>query len=176
MRIIGIDPSLTATGIATLDECETIITRPGDDLNRLRRIVSEVAYRAYGADLAVIEGLSFGNRNGKSAERGALHWMIRDRLDRDKVPIAVVPPTSRARYATGKGNAGKDAVMIACVQRLPLLVSNNNEADAAILLAMGMDHAGYPLVPMPATHRAALLNIAWPRTAREPIDAQAVTE
>jgi crossover junction endodeoxyribonuclease RuvC len=163
LKVVGVDPSLTATGIATREHSATISIKPsGDELHRLRRIVIEVAEVCFGADLVLLEGLSFGNHTGKAAERGALHWMLRDRLDRDQVPVAIVPPTTRARYATGKGNAGKDAVMIACVQRIPIMVTNNNEADAVVLLAMGLDHLGAPLVAMPAHHRAALSGVAWP--------------
>jgi crossover junction endodeoxyribonuclease RuvC len=163
MKVIGIDPSLTGTGVATIHEATTItVKNNGDELARLRTIVTTVAGLATGYDLAIIEGLSFGSQHGKQSERAALHWMLRDRLDGLGIPVAVVAPTARAKYATGKGNAAKDAVMIACVQRLPILVSNNNEADAAILLAMGLDHLGTPMVAMPASHRLALDAIDWP--------------
>lgn len=162
-KVIGIDPSLTGTGIAAITGCDTITVKfDGDELHRLRAIIVAVLDACYSADLVVIEGLSLASRTGKHAERAALHWMLRDQLDRNRIPAAIVPPTCRARYATGKGNAGKDAVMIACVQRLPLMVTNNNEADAAVLLAMGFDHLGEPLAPMPVHHRSALAGCAWP--------------
>jgi crossover junction endodeoxyribonuclease RuvC len=163
LRVIGVDLSLTATGIATINGAETISTKfDGYELNRFRAIVARVSLICEHADLVMLEGLSYGSHTGKAAERGALHWMVRDQLDLADVPVAIVPPTSRARYATSKGNAGKDAVMIACVQRIPIMVTNNNEADAAILLTMGLDHLGHPLVTMPAHHRAALNGVTWP--------------
>jgi crossover junction endodeoxyribonuclease RuvC len=163
--VVGVDPSLTATGVATPSFVDTI--RVGvcvDEQTRLRTVVGAVIAACRDAHLVVLEGLSYGNHTGKAAERGALHWMIRDRLDQLHIPVAVAPPAARARYATGRGNSGKDAVMIACVQRLgsAITVSNNNEADAAVLLAMGLDHVGAPLVPMPAQHRAALGGVSWP--------------
>jgi crossover junction endodeoxyribonuclease RuvC len=163
--VVGVDPSLTATGVVTADYADTILhgpCTPDLELSRLRTIVGAVASAAKGADLVVLEGLALASTTGKAAERGALHWMIRDRLDRECVPVAVVPPACLKRYITGKGNAGKAAVLIACVQRLPILVSNEDEADAAVLLAMGLDHVGAPLVPMPAHHRAALGGVSWP--------------
>ena len=41
-------------------------------------------------------------------------------------------------------------------------VTNNNEADALVLAAMGADHLGAPLVDLPQTHRAALDAVQWP--------------
>jgi crossover junction endodeoxyribonuclease RuvC len=161
-RVLGVDLSLTATGLATVDEAYTVTIRGDTELDRLRRIVGTVAGLARPMDLVVLEGLSFNSHTGKQAERSALHWMVRDRLDLDGVPVAICPPTVRARYATGRGNAGKDQVMIACVQRLPILVSNNNEADAAWLLALGLDHLGVPLAQLPAAHRTALGGVDWP--------------
>ncbi|NUS59160.1 MAG: hypothetical protein HOV66_30530, partial [Streptomycetaceae bacterium] len=68
------------------------------------------------------------------------------------------------KYATGKGNAGKDEVLAAVVRRYPdVEVSNNNEADALVLRAMGCDHLGQPLAVVPQTHRAALDKVAWPQ-------------
>lgn len=162
-NIIGVDPSLTGTGVASRNEADTIIPPKGlSELDRLRYLVREVTARCYTADLVILEGLSYGSHMGKQAERGALHWMIRDALDGADVPVAVCPPSTRAKYATGHGGAGKDEVMIACVHRIPIMVSNNNEADAAVLAAMGHDHLGDPLTQMPAAHRSALLGVSWP--------------
>jgi crossover junction endodeoxyribonuclease RuvC len=152
--VLGVDPSMTATGLATRDEAGTFETKPdawrGRDLARLQYIAGAVLDAAKGADLVVMEGLAFASKSGKAGDRAGLHWLIRDRLDGLGVPVAIVPPTSRAKYATGKGNAGKDAVLIEVVRRLPVQVANNNEADAVVLLAMGLDHLGEPLAVMPA--------------------------
>ncbi|HET8581740.1 MAG TPA: hypothetical protein VFL65_00700 [Jatrophihabitans sp.] len=167
VRVLGVDPSLASTGLATRDGADTIETKPGgwaSDLHRLQYIAAMVrnAARAALADVVVVEGLAFSSKSGKAGDRAGLHWLIRDRLDALGVRVVIVPPTSRAKYATGKGNAGKDAVLIEVVRRLPILVDNNNEADAAVLLAMGLDHYGAPLATMPAAHRAALAAVDWP--------------
>ncbi len=167
MRILGVDPSLTSTGLATVDGgCDSIKTNPRDwpdDLQRLRYIAHTILGRAFSAnvDVVVMEGLAFASRTGKASDRAGLHWLIRDRLER-RYPVVIVPPTTRAKYATGKGNAGKDAVLIAVVQRFPIYVSDNNEADAVVLLAMGLDHYGTPLAAVPAVNRTALQAVTWP--------------
>lgn len=167
-RVIGIDPSLTCTGIATADGCESIETKPeqwqGNDLGRLLHIAHSIYIAAHDADaeLAVLEDVAFSRNTGKASDRAGLHWLIRNLLHQAGIPVAIVKPNTRAKYATGKGNAGKDTVLIEVVRRLPIQVLNNNEADAAVLLAMGLDHFGQPMVTMPATHRAALEAVTWP--------------
>jgi crossover junction endodeoxyribonuclease RuvC len=168
-RVVGVDPSMTATGIATADGCETITSKSlgksatgVDELRRLQRIVVQTVDACRDADLVVIEVPAFSSVTGKSTDRAGLHWLIRDRLDVERIPVALVITSSLKKYATGKGNAGKDEVLIAVVQRLPIHVANNNEADAATLLAMGLDKLGHPLATMPAIHRSSLAAVRWP--------------
>lgn len=165
-QVVGLDPSLTSTGLATVNGALTIISKPGnDDLLRLRRIVATVLDHCHAnfADLVVIEGLSYGSTTGKATDRAGLHWLIRDALDSAHIPVALVTPAARAKYATGKGNAGKDAVLIDVVKRWPMvLVANNNEADAVVLLAMGLDYLGDPLAVVPAVNRLAIGQVKWP--------------
>jgi Holliday junction resolvasome RuvABC endonuclease subunit len=89
--------------------------------------------------------------------------MVVGRLLYESVPVAVVPPSCLKKYATGNGNASKDAVLIAAVRRLPWLnIQGNDQADAAWLCAAGYEAAGQSLCVMPAVNRAALGKVAWP--------------
>lgn len=168
-NVLGVDPSLTCTGLATVDGCESIKTSPHrwSPLQRLQYIAGKVREAAQDEwhdrpPLVVLEGLAFASKSGMAGDRAGLHWLIRHFLDAAGIPVAIVTPSARAKYATGRGNAGKDEVLIAVVQRLPIHVSDNNEADAAVLLAMGLDWLGTPLATMPATHRTALDKVEWP--------------
>jgi Holliday junction resolvasome RuvABC endonuclease subunit len=169
--VIGIDPSLTATGVASSFGCSTFTSKapgkdgtPLHDLMRLREITAQITGYCVEmmADLAVIEAPAYSSNTGKSTDRAGLHWMIRDRLLDVGVPVAIVITSQLKKYATGKGNADKDSVLIAVVQRLPIMVTNNNEADAAVLYAMGMAHLGHPIAVLPAQHRSALDGVKWP--------------
>lgn len=158
-RVVGIDPSLTGTGlasvqirtdcnppVATVTGCDHV--NPGNlrDLPRIRHILSEIRVWAYRADLAVMEGPSYGSVTGSQHERGGLWWAILDRLSCWDVPVAVVPPSSREKYATGKGGCGKDAVLAAAVRAYPdAPIVTNDEADAVVLAAMGARWLGVPL-------------------------------
>ena len=168
-RVIGLDLSLTGAGISNGQWCQTIrstgrkdATLP-DRVNRLRTLTAGVLEYTTGAHLVVIEGPSLHSIQGHVWDRAGLWWRIVHRLVSDGVPVVEVAPKSRAKYATGTGNASKDEVLLAAARRWPACpIANNNEADACVLAAMGLDWLGYPLAPMPATHRAALAKVAWP--------------
>jgi len=57
------------------------------------------------------------------------------------IPYQGVPVGTIKKYATGKGNARKDA-MIAAVQSRGFTPADDNEADAIALLHWALDHAG----------------------------------
>ncbi|MEW2420486.1 hypothetical protein AB0911_08070 [Streptomyces nigra] len=167
-RVAGLDISLTGTGVATLAGT-TLITSSGhrkDTLiqrrTRLKGIVNEVLTAVGSVDLAVIEGPSHHSVGGSVWDRGGLWWLIVDALYARDIPVAVMPPTSRAKYATGNGGSRKDAVLDAAQKRYGAILPNDNEADALVLRAAGLDWLGQPLADVPAGHRAALAGCQWP--------------
>lgn len=192
--IIGIDPSLTGTGIARIDTDDqlvvdtwTIATKGVKDASlpdrweRLDDIKGQVwnAVHGYGPDgnrhprqakanLVVIEQPAFSRTQGSQHDRSGLWWLILNDLI-ETIDVAEVTPTARAKYATGKGNAGKDTVLLEVARRFPHVdVRDNNQADSLILAAMGADHAGVPLVELPKVHREALAKVAWPSNVPAP--------
>jgi crossover junction endodeoxyribonuclease RuvC len=169
--VVGLDLSLTATGIATPDGVCTRTSKgkAGASLaDRRQRLLNlrlriDMVLSPYEPALVVVEGPAFGSRDGHAHDRSGLWWGVVDWLTYNKVPVAEVPPALVKKYATGKGNAGKDEVLAAVVRRYPdVEVTNNNEADALVLRAMGCDWLGEPLATVPQTHRAALDKVAWP--------------
>lgn len=171
--VVGIDLSLTSTGLADTNgytrRVQTkAVTGVPATVQRLQAIVDEVYLFALGNDLAVIEGPSYGSASTGQHTRGGLWWMVAARLDELRAPILVVPPTVRAKYAAGKGNAGKDAVLAAAIKRYPAFdISGNDIADAVVLAAIGARMLGQPIDdPMPATHLAALGKLALPADRR----------
>lgn len=172
IHVIGVDLSLTGTGVACRHGVETITTRGArdDDLTsrheRLLRIREHVLSWCRGADLVVIEQPAYSRVAGHQHDRSGLWWLTVHALYALEIPVAEVSPTTRARYATGRGNAPKDEVLAAVVRRFTEpAVSNNNEADALILAAMGHDVLGDPLTSMPLNHRVALDAVVWPQGA-----------
>lgn len=165
--VMGIDPSLTSTGLAIIapsgrvQALRRIVTKPSGDtirdrLHRLQRIIDQIPFNV--PSLAVIEGPSYGNRHGHQHDRAGLWWQLVGTLHAHRCTILEVPPTVRAKYATGKGTAGKDAVIAATVRRFPTLnIDGNDVADALTLAAIGRRLLGHPIDdPMPKVNLAAL--------------------
>ncbi|MFC5744788.1 hypothetical protein [Actinomadura rugatobispora] len=174
-RVIGLDLSLAATGIARVDgSLDIITTGPGDHLgdqrDRLRHITDEVIARTKaglfeGPHLAVIEGPSYNSRGAGTWDRAGLWWLVVDRLFHECVPVAVVPPAALKRYATGRGNATKADMRLALYQREHRDVRDDNMVDARWLALMGLDWLGFSPILLPKTHRDAMTKIDWPEVA-----------
>lgn len=179
--VVGLDLSLTATGIATPDGVRTLGSKGKAGATLLQRsarlhdlamdigsavdtVRAGLGLLSSERTLVVVEAPAFSRTTGHQHDRSGLWWLVVDELCGSAlVDVVEVAPSARARYATGKGNAGKDEVLAAVVRRYPdVLVSNNNEADALVLRAMGCDWLGQPLAVVPQTHRAALDKVAWP--------------
>lgn len=168
--VAGIDFSLTSAGVvlsygamhrvrSTGTANDTLIQRQARLVDLTRRIVELVTF----ADLVVIEGPSYGSKGGHNHDRSAGWWFVVNALITADIPVVEVPPSCLKRYATGKGSASKDLVLAETVRRYTGWdVNGNDTADALNLAAMGSDALGFPLVQMPATHRAALNSITWP--------------
>lgn len=173
-HVVGIDLSLTATGIAhaytgaAVVETITSIGKAGatlaDRAARLDHLTTTILENLGNAQLVVIEGPAYSRSNPGMHDRSGLWWLVVDALRHRAYPTAVVTPTGRAKYATGKGNAGKDQVLLAVARRYPdVEVTNNNEADALVLAAMGARHLGHALEhDLPKTHLTAMDAAAWP--------------
>lgn len=175
MNVVGLDLSLTATGVATERGTEVLRT----DLRgceRLAWLLNAVMHRCANykpidregpwvpwVDLVVLEDYAY-SRSNQAHQIGELHGVIRLALHEAGIPVALVAPTARAKYATGKGNAGKAEVLAAAIRRLGYQGHDDNEADALWLRQMAIDHYGLtePSAPMPAVNRAALDKVDWP--------------
>lgn len=173
-HVVGIDPSLRATGIAHVYPDGGIITdtiastgKAGATITersaRLIRLTTKILAHVGDAKLVVIEGPAYTRNNPGTFDRAGLWWHLVDALLARGYPLAVCPPSARAKLATGRGNAGKDEVMLATARRYPTAeVTNNDEADALILAAAGTHWLGHPLADLPKTNLTALNGIAWP--------------
>ena len=161
--VIGLDLSLTATGVACDHNCSKATTN-------LRGCERLIFVRDYVADLThkhllpfvVIEGFSFGSNNRSAREIGGLGWVVRVMLHETQVPWIEVPPATLKKYATGKGNVGKVEMVVSARERLGYEGHDDNEADALWLRAIGLELLGRPLVELPKTHRDALAKVTLP--------------
>ncbi|MCX4911879.1 hypothetical protein [Streptomyces sp. NBC_00878] len=176
--VIGLDTSLTGTGIASSNGwCEVIGYKkartkdPGitqlphpERLTAMRTLVKDICNAIGNPDLAVIELPAPSRSGGGAHERGWLWWQIYNHLDYREIPIGLMSVNHRMQYATGKGQATKNLIVDSVARRFPdwPTAGDDNAADAVILMAAGRDWLGAPITDMPKTHRAALDKATWP--------------
>lgn len=164
--VIGLDLSLTCTGVA--GEGWTDFIRPKNLRGhpRLNFLVDEVTSFIRNADLVVIEGPSFGGGvKHRHEDLAGLRVMVRHACWRRSIPYALVPPSCRALYAAGKGSAPKGQVRDEVSRRYGIElegVARYDEADAYALLAMGRHHLGLPLAAVPERNATGLNGCEWP--------------
>ena len=173
-RVLGVDLSLTGTGLADGERTWLLPSKGSATATlterwmRLDALTDAVLARVRDtrADLVVLEGPSLGQaRQGGQHDRAGLWWLVVDQLHTDGIPVAEVPPATLKKYATGKGNAGKSAIVDATARRFPHVDTgsgDDNRCDAHWLAAMGHDHLGLALLAMPALNRQALDAVRWP--------------
>lgn len=171
-HVVGIDLSLTATGVASSHGwCELVTSKGkrGDSYkqrsDRRFTLLRAIYTLAAEADLVVIEGPAYGTAGGSTWDRAGLWCVLYDCLTRKDIPVAVASGTGLKKYATGKGSAlGKGAMVEAVTRRMPQYETggDDNLADAIWLMAMGRDHLGHPIVAVPSVNREALDKVAWP--------------
>ncbi|MEU7640973.1 hypothetical protein AB0C11_33730 [Streptomyces sp. NPDC039016] len=177
-RVIGLDLSLTSTGVASRDWAKAL--RPGKrrSHDRMDWLCGHIHADVKEADLVVVEGAAYaqGGQAGHH-ELAGLWWLVTQDLWRHRIPYAVANPHHRTIYATGRANpaqsyplkersrVAKGMVRAVAAERYCIACEGPgryDQADATILAAMGLDWLGYPTVPMPDTHRRALKAVQWP--------------
>lgn len=166
MNILGIDPSLTSTGLCWADDQYTSISSNAKGIPRLIDLRNWVvdAVAKHDIDFVCIESYSFSSRNSHAHSLGELGGVIRVALHEIGVPWADIPPTSRSKFATGKGNASKNEVVSAVSARTGIVWSGkgaDDMCDAWVLRQMGLCHFGENNINWPTLHLAALEKIEW---------------
>jgi Holliday junction resolvasome RuvABC endonuclease subunit len=166
MNILGIDLSLTGTGLAILtdydafpepelpraypraERCMTefqpvrwyfgylLSPMPKDTFGRWKAIVDAVLMCAETANVIVMEGYSFGSMPGQSRIH-ELGGIVRYHLAREQHNWLEVPPSTLKKFLTGKGNADKNVVLKEVYRRYGLDLNDDNMADAFGLAKIG---------------------------------------
>src|ERR1700744_301792 len=102
--VVGLDLSLTGTGIATYGNTCTIKSNAKDAIEpRVDKIWSDIVaaideMSLHSGQYFAIEGLAFASKTGKVSERAFLHHFVRWQLWSMGKQFVIIPPTSRAKY------------------------------------------------------------------------------
>ena len=167
-RILALDLSLTRTGICTpTGKTWSFATATLRGMDRVDAIVSEVHgfVTDTSADLVAIEGYSFGSQGRSVFNIGELGGCVRLLLHRLKVPFVEVPPSTLKKFSTGRGNADKDAMILAAVRRFGFEGETNDEADAFLLWCLARHAYGSPVATVPVPNQEAIAKVSWPDLA-----------
>lgn len=146
---IGIDPSLTNTGLVVVDCAGDLVTsqslkskksgdRPLDEIRRLKDLVERIYSTAlasleHGPCLAVgLEGMAFMAKNTRSiVQLSSLNFMLRKKFMLDwKKDTYIVSPTSLKKFVSGKGNCPKDQMFLETYKRWGVEFPDNDQCDA----------------------------------------------
>lgn len=162
--ILALDLSLTCCGWASTERGSGTFAPTAKGMERLGIVLDTlVQICAFHADLVLIEGYAFAARGRAVFSIGELGGVVRYALYDSELPYVDIPPSNLKKFATGKGNASKDLVLVEAVKRLGYEGSSNDEADALWMLAMARVHYGLDGAPdLPKAHLAALDKIQWP--------------
>lgn len=162
---MGLDLSLTSTGYSINGETGAIAvkTKEAERLYEIREDVVNLI-KSHNVDSVVIEGYAFSARNSQSHKIGELGGVIRLALYELGIPYVDVPPTCRAKFATGKGNSSKTEVVSAVSARTGIVwsgKSTDDMCDAWLLEQMGLTALGHAQYDWPKSSTDALKTVDW---------------
>jgi crossover junction endodeoxyribonuclease RuvC len=157
---VGLDLSLNSTGWSCHGE-QGVVAVKQKGVERLIAVTDAVLKIVTSNDNPVVfvEGYSFASRHSHAHSLGELGGVTRYRLHLAGVPFVEVPPTCRAKLATGKGNAAKNAVVSAVSARTGITWAGtgaDDMCDAWLLEEVGFIYQGLQRSEWPQEHLKAL--------------------
>jgi len=165
IQFLGLDLSLTSTGFSTNGITGRIST-PTKGAERLYLISNNIIslIKEHAINVVIIEGYSFASSNSQAHSIGELGGCVRMRLWENEIPFVDVPPTSRAKFATGRGNASKAEVISSISAKTGKVFAgkgSDDECDAWVLEQMGLTHLGLSDWDWNKEQISALSKIDW---------------
>jgi crossover junction endodeoxyribonuclease RuvC len=172
---LGLDPSLTGTGICLIDDSgrtrtyrlETVRTdklRGPGRLLTIRRALEEFLIER--PALVAVESYAYG-AVGRVFQLGELGGVLRVAIFEAGIPYVEVAPVQLKKYATGQPGAEKSAVIAAAESALGATVADDNQADAfflaSIASSLSVDDKSLTLA-----QRQVILRLRSPGTKKKP--------
>lgn len=150
---VGIDPSLTATGLIMLNEngeiaVEKLIKTYTEHYicpeQRLLDIMDNIIFlnTVYKLKYVYVEALSYMSQSTTLFERCGLLYLITTFLFSNDIPFKLIPPKSLKKWAVNNGNASKEIMMIDSGIRWSIKFEDDNICDAYNLAQMSRYREG----------------------------------
>ena len=169
LRVIGLDLSITSTGVCRPDGTTfRIKTRPQDGARRLQYIrdVLAVEVAEHRPALAAVEDLPTKMHASSLKVIGALHGAVQLVLLDADVPWVYIAPATLKAFACDNGRADKPQLAAAAHLAAGAEFVDDkggDQCDAWWLRAAAHDHYGQPLFDLPQAQRDRLSKVAWPQ-------------
>jgi Holliday junction resolvasome RuvABC endonuclease subunit len=181
-RVVGLDTSLTSTGLARLaltPEGElagsVALIHPASKLKGRERmewmrlqIVQECNIPVTRADanerVLVVMEKAIPQRQAFALENIGLWWLVKHTIEASpRFTVVQVYATTAKKYLTGNGGAGKDEVLLNVERRYRHIaeVNGNDQADALGFAVMGADRLGWPVPKVTKIQAASLEKMEW---------------
>ena len=145
--VMGLDLSLTATGVVAVDDNWRIVERrlitstpKEENTPRLTKIAISIMLSVgkIRPDLVIIEGPAFGiSKTTSIFQLGELAGIVKRDLFTTNFPFIIVPPSQLKKFVTGKGNAKKDLMLLAVHKKYGEDFEDDNLCDAYVLARYG---------------------------------------
>lgn len=166
--IIGLDLSLTGTGVAVLapdGKLDLVTLRTPAQPSVEARLV-EVAAAALSytqpEDTVIVEGPAMLAKGAAVVQIFGLNMLVRCSLHRRGNPFYVIAPPTLKLFATGAGNAKKDMMLREVWRRWNVEAADDNQADAAALAFLGACITGQ-MQPVNDAQRRAVMTVLKPK-------------
>lgn len=149
MSVIGIDQSLTSSGICVVDGKKvkmstTIKPESTDEVDRLIEIESVLAeiITSSNVEIAVMEGYSFMS-GGRLASLGELGGIVKKLLRQLGIDFYIVAPMTLKKFCNSSKSKGKNKVMLEIYKRYGVEFEDDNQTDAFGLAMIGNEILHY---------------------------------
>lgn len=165
-QIVGLDLSLTATGICSDSGAAVFKSKLAGParLADIRVVVAKAIFDAPGYEanaLVLIEGYSYASAN-QAHQLGELGGVIRTELFECGVPYLEIPPTVLKKFGTNNGGASKDLMGHTAVREGYDGPADNNCVDAWWLHQMGRYALDLPGLARTKYRDEAIGKVDWP--------------
>lgn len=143
VRYVGIDPSLSGTGLVILDESANVVLAESfeagkeSDPSRFIKLSEKIRNHLNPTtDKVLIEGFSYGSRGAGVSKMYGIGWMFRIMLEQEKFKWGEVAPTIVKKFGSGKGSAKKEDLILPVYKKWGFESNNNDITDAYIIARM----------------------------------------
>lgn len=144
---MGLDLSLCVTGLVVVTDKDEILDKvliesssKEENTPRLVGINTKIMklVKKYNPQLVVIEGPAFGiGKTTSLFQLGELSGILKANLYAINQTFRIVPPTTLKKWATGKGNAPKNIMILQIYKKFGVEFADDNLCDAYALAKYG---------------------------------------